>query len=377
MFLCNYMLEDVMTERHNRNTFAQSANNKINQIVSALTSNDHQVTLLSSGLVNNRSGRFYKRFKSRECGHLHYASIIDLPILNTVSSLLSMVALVASIRKTMKVDYIIFWNYKPEVAVAAYLCKKLFGIKIIVDYEDGYFSLNQLGFKSKIFNLAEKLVSRHVDGAILISKSLISRIHNKPYMILNGLTNKKVMDYSYHGVKSEKITLMYAGGLDYERGIDVLLEALKYTKQEFTLYITGQGPLADTLSGDCDPRVEYLGYLEYEETIRRMHEADILINPQRETIAFANASFPSKIFDYLATGNLIISSNVADMKAFAKQAFYIYENDNPQQLSACIDQSIRDIQHNSNDDKLTRIRQLKQEFLPENVGMKISATLLN
>ncbi|UJF34321.1 glycosyltransferase family protein [Paenibacillus hexagrammi] len=263
LYLCNYMLDDVLSVRNNQSTFAQAANNKINQIRSSLELNGHKVSLLSSGLVNNKSGKIYKGTKSKLDNDLYYVGIWDLPLLNIISSIVLMTVCISNIHKKEKIDYILFWNYKPEVALAALLCKIFLGVKIIVDYEDGYFSLPNIGRKRHIFNFVEKVVSKYVDGAILISRHLISRIRSKPYYILNGLTNQKVLAFKRSSSKSKThpITLMYAGGLDHERGIDVLIEALKYTDKNFVLKISGKGPLGKMLETGQDSRIQYLGFL--------------------------------------------------------------------------------------------------------------------
>ena len=376
LYLSNYMLDDVLAIRKNQNTFAQAANNKIDQVRKSFLENGHQVTLLSTGLVNNRTFKFYKWCKSKLNTDLYYASIFDFPLLNILSSIVSMLLIILKLHKQKKVDFIIFWNYKPEVALVAYICRWVLGIKIIVDYEDGYFSLHGLGRKRHVFNLIEKIVSKRIDGAILISKSLISRINKKPYFLLNGLTNEKVLNHKISLGETDEVTLMYAGGLDYERGIDVLIEALKYTRKQFVLKVSGKGPMSHLLCEETDKRIKYLGFLKYEETIKHMHQSHILINPQRETIAFAQASFPSKIFDYIATNSLIISSNIGDMRNFSNHAFYIYENDDPRELAARIDEAISDSNNNIIFEKRKKIKQIRDEFLPKNVGRRIVKTLM-
>ncbi|NEW07153.1 glycosyltransferase family 4 protein [Paenibacillus sp. SYP-B3998] len=376
VYLCNYMLDDVLALRKNQNTYAQAANNKINQIRTSLELNGHEVSILSNALMNNRSFKWFKGFNSKLDKNLFYISIFDFPLLNTLSSILFMCFRIFRMHRKKKIDYILFWNYKPEVALVAYICKWMLGIRIIVDYEDGYFTLQHIGRKRHIFNFVEKVVSKYVDGAILISEQLISRINDKPYVILNGLTNQKVLNYKGERKKSDVITLMYAGGLDYERGIDVLIQALTYTNQPFILKVSGKGPLSDMFEKEKDPRIQFLGFLDYEESIKQMYESDILINPQREKIEFAQASFPSKIFDYIATNSLIISSNIGNMRRFSNNSFYIYEEDDPKELAARIDEAIQDIQSNVITEKKLEISKIRDKFLPKNVGRDILQTLM-
>ena len=70
--------------------------------------------------------------------------------------------------------------------------------------------------------------------------------------------------------------------------------------------------------------IKYLGILdrgEYEKLIVNM---DILVNPHREDI---NDLFPSKIFDYISTGNIVVSSNCRDISLIQYKNLYIYKNE--------------------------------------------------
>lgn len=377
-YLCNYMLEDVMNKRRNSKTYAQAANNKIEQIAASLILSGHRLHILSSGLTNNRSAKWYKGFRSEIKPDLYYASIFDLPLINSLWSALSLIGLVRKLHKQQHVDAILFWNYKPEVALAALYCKLKYGIKMIVDYEDGYYALHHLGRKTKIFTMIEKFVSRYIDGAILISKHMEPRVKDKPCFVLPGITNQKLIRPREQSKKTnDPITLMYAGGLDYERGIDVLLDALKYTAEDFKLIITGKGPRSELLKNHLDPRIHFLGFLDYEEIVINLHQSDILVNPQREGIDFAKASFPSKIFDYIATGNVIVSSNVGDMRSFSNDAFYIYENDDPVNLSAAIDIAILDIKSKRCSERIMQIERLRDRYSPAAIGNQLTVTLFS
>ncbi|MFD0671316.1 glycosyltransferase [Cohnella sp. GCM10027633] len=380
LYLNNYMLADAIERRGNESTFSQAANNKIDQVKAAIETNGHRVRMLSSGLTNNRSFRWHRGFRSELNQDLHYAGIFDLPLLNIITSIASMCYRVFKLHRASKIDYLIFWNYKPEVAVVAYLCKLLLGIKIILDYEDGYFAMPGMKGKRKVINKIESFVKNKIDGAILVSPDLVPRVEPKPFYVFRGLANPAMLDHSLAAkrdkAKGDDIVLMYSGGLDHERGIDVLVEALKYTRESFSLVITGRGPLAKILNADADPRIRYLGYLDYESAKRHMREADILINTQRETIDFAFASFPSKIFDYLATDRLIVSSNVGNMRAFSEGAFYIYEKDDPKQLAAAIDKAIGEVADGRSEHKLALTRSLRDKLTPALVGKGLIAALM-
>jgi glycosyltransferase involved in cell wall biosynthesis len=54
-----------------------------------------------------------------------------------------------------------------------------------------------------------------------------------------------------------------------------------------------------------NPHITYLGMLPYEKTLELFERADLLVNPREEDL-YTRYSFPSKIFDYLASGKKIM-----------------------------------------------------------------------
>ena len=133
------MTDEIVHIRNNQNIYSQPANNKIAGITEALLENDCKVKILSSGLVNGKTGKLYKKIMDKALGiDVVYCSIVDFPFINTISSVFFTYQQIKKENKKNKIDNIIFYNYKPEVAWAAWLAKKRLHIPITVEYEDGY-----------------------------------------------------------------------------------------------------------------------------------------------------------------------------------------------------------------------------------------------
>jgi glycosyltransferase involved in cell wall biosynthesis len=156
----------------------------------------------------------------------------------------------------------------------------------------------------------------------------------------------------------------------------VVLDALNYTKEKFELCITGRGELEPLVSACRDSRVHYLGYLKYEEYQKALSETDVCVNAQLAKGEFGNASFPSKIYEYLSYGKLVISSDVADVGEALGQIAFLYRDDDPKALAECMDQVIRVTQ---NPEELSVYRDKIREFVEENsmerVAQKVNCML--
>lgn len=374
VYICNYMMDDIIKVRKNKKIYSQAANNKINGIVSCLEKNNCKVDIVSNGLVNNKTFKYYDSFKSNVNNKVIYAGIIDIPIINIVSSIISILNIISLLNKKQKIDYIIFYNYRPETALSAYILKKLYKIPIVVDYEDGYFNLNEIScFKKKIINYIEKLVSNNIDGAILVTSMLKDRVNCKSY-VLRGLTNEYIFKKSNKKEANKVPTIMYSGGLERVRGIEVLLKSLEYTDSKFQLIISGKGEYEDKIRKCNDKRLKFLGYIDYEIVVKEMINSDILINCQLENDSFGNASFPSKLFEYASTNNLIISSEVSDVKEFMGNTIDLYDSDNPVDLAKTIDKLLAKLED------INFIKEKKQkvyDFAIKNTPRYIGEELVN
>ena len=293
VYLNNFMSPDIIKKRNNPNMYSQPANNKITGILDALLSVNASITVISNGLVNSKTRKLYKKVKEQYHGvDIVYAAIRDYPLINTLSSIKNVYKEIKKIHKQKKIDNIIFYNYKPEVAWAAYLAKKRLKIPITVEFEDGYSNIKDLGrFKSLIFRLTENVVSKYIDSAILVNSLLETKV-NVPSTVVRGVVSEEFYEVckNYKKERNDLFTILYSGGLDKSRGIDVLIKALNYIPYDLKLIITGKGHIENK-----DSRIEFKGFLPYAEMKTMMMKADLLIQCQLVKDSFQNVSFPSKI----------------------------------------------------------------------------------
>lgn len=361
------MTEKVVMCRKNKNIYSQSANNKIAGITEALIENNCEVKILSSGLVNGKSGRFYNKLNDM-LGNVEiiYCPIIDLPLINTVSSIIFTYIQIKREHKQKKIDNIIFYNYKPEVAWAAWLAKKRFHIPITVEYEDGYAHVNEIrGLKARIFNYTEDKIGKSVDSAILVN-SYLKKYYTVPNVVVRGIVNKEFYQKCKisEKTKNDKFTILYSGGHDEERGVGVLLESLKYNDIDCKVIVSGKGNIRSN-----DSRLDFKGFISYEEVQKLLMQSDVLVQCQLSKNKFANSSFPSKLFEYIATGNMIVSSDIDEVKAFAGDAFVYYEDDDPKKLA----ETIKVLYRNKELSKeiKNKLEVLCKENMPKTVGKSI------
>ncbi len=104
--------------------------------------------------------------------------------------------------------------------------------------------------------------------------------------------------------------LMFVGRLTEEKGIRPLLEAWRRDRPEgLTLDVVGEGPLEHLLPAD-DPTVEFHGWLDQGEVLKRMLDARGLVFPSQWFEVF-----PLTLLEGMASGLPILSTKLGSMVA--------------------------------------------------------------
>ena len=366
VYINNYMSDKVIEQRNNKNIYSQPGNNKVKGMINALLTTDSKVTVLSSGLVNNKTFKKFRKCYDKVNGcDVTYCKIIDAPFINTLSSIHYIYREIVKLNDIEKIDNIIFYNYKPEAAYAAYLAKKRLNIPITVEYEDGYSDVKEISkLKTFIFKHTEKKISKHIDSAILVNSKLKEK-HKVPSVVVRGVVDNDFYNEckKYKKTRNKKFTILYSGGLDKSRGINVLIESLKYIDEDIKLIITGKGKLDVT-----DKRIDFKGFVDYNDMKKLMMQADLLVQCQLVNDSFSTSSFPSKLFEYIATNNFILSSKVSDIEVFAKDSIFYYDNDDPKDMANKIKEIYKLWKTKKENNKLDK---LCKSNMPESIGKEV------
>ena len=359
LYVTNYYLKDVIEQRHSEPYISQAGQNKGKYIMDMLETGGNEVIVWSNAWTSSRSFRFYRGFQSKEKENVYYSDIFGAPGLNAYTCYFSSRRFLKKLVKQKKIDAIVFYNMRLENSKLALYAKKHFHIPIVLQYEDGLTNDAHIkGLKRFVFSNMEKKVLKELDGAFLVNSKIKVPC---PSVVIRGAIREEQKEAEQKKNKVPK--LLFSSTLDKQRGIEVLLEALKDTTAEFELTITGRGEAEEKIKNTKDARIRFLGYLDYETYKKELREADICLNVQLAHHEFGNFSFPSKIFEYLSAGKLVISSDVADAKEALGDTLIIYEKDDPRQLAAAIDNAITIV---NDEEKLQSYRKKIAQVVGEN-----------
>lgn len=124
---------------------------------------------------------------------------------------------------------------------------------------------------------------------------------------------------------SPTVALLYAGSFGMKDGLPVLLDAFDMLAEKYEnvrLVLTGRGDKeameifnARIETSPNKNRIEYKGYLDEKDYYSLVNDTDIPCMT-RVDHAYANAGFPFKLGEFLATGKPVIASRVSDVDRF-------------------------------------------------------------
>lgn len=209
------------------------------------------------------------------------------------------------------------WLFLPLIAKR----KRKRSIVIVADYSE---SVSYKSLSGKLYAKLQLWSMRRFDTVIGLSENIKGKLRKKQkFVLMEGGIDEELYNAFVYKPHAEEtpITFMYSGLLNRVTGVNLLLDAMKQVKRrDIRLWISGKGELEEAVkaAAEEDDRMCYLGHLPYEDYLRKLQEADILVNPRDMSLPENQNNFPSKIMDYLAAGKAIVSTKFAGWERFGE-----------------------------------------------------------
>jgi glycosyltransferase involved in cell wall biosynthesis len=223
------------------------------------------------------------------------------------------------------------WENILFIVVARY-----YGYRIIFDIVEDYrFPDSYSSPRSKIKTVISLFFFRRLGilahGCIGISHHLVDLCRQMsngkiPVELISGSIDLDVFRRLSVATNNTQEFIFYYGGNFAEKdGIDLMIRAFELVASRNSLVklvLTGEGDdrhmrtlfqLIET--SPAKPQIEYLGFLNREQYLTQLASADVLLM-LRINSPFANAGFPFKLGEYLASGKPVIASKVGDVEKY-------------------------------------------------------------
>lgn len=191
-------------------------------------------------------------------------------------------------------------------------------IVLIVPDLPQYMDMNMSALKKVLKKIDWISIKRHmkkVDKYILYSKHMADflGLAEGSWNVMEGSYDASLMADDGITPNEEKTSIMYSGVLDLRYGIKELLDAFSELPENYELWLTGNGNAVELINERAknDSRIKYFGYLPTRlDLLNKQREASMLIStrdPSEEASAYC---FPSKIFEYMVSGNPVLSTKI-------------------------------------------------------------------
>lgn len=183
--------------------------------------------------------------------------------------------------------------------------------------------------------LTKKYVTE-CDGLIVLNKQAAEKYApTVPYIVMEGGfdVSKKNNIIPYDKRKKD---IIYTGSLLEYNGVFNLIKAMKFIKDSnVRLRIYGKGDLAGVIKEETKnmTNVYFGGFLDKEKLFEIQRNSYILVNPRNIQEEIGQVCFPSKIFEYLASGTVVLSTELSGLEEYFPYLYHIPSN-TPEQLAS-------------------------------------------
>jgi glycosyltransferase involved in cell wall biosynthesis len=254
----------------------------------------------------------------------------------------------AIIKKSKKNDAIILYLSSPFFVLLYFTLSRFFSLSLIQEKSEYPFVLQKKSFIGKMYGrLYTSCMYKMFDAIIVMTKPL------EAYFLIKKRKKAKIIhipmtvESSRFNIKPTKLPhlgdyIAYCGYLGGNKdGVPILVDSFKLVSdkhKDVKLIIIGDSPgtsdleqLKETVKSlNLQDRVLFTGRISRDEIPRYLCNASILALA-RPTSLQSEGGFPTKLGEYLSTGNPVVVTKVGEIPAYLKDGYdaFLSEPDSP------------------------------------------------
>lgn len=278
----------------------------VEKVATILSSRGHQIIILTTEYGENQNKMIQKNLYRHDVRVFEYENYQRLFVIPTISAIRQIAKIIENI------DVLYFNNAFPLNEVIVLLLKRgnNQNIKVISGYHGLFPQLGNM-MTRLYYRIVNKSISKKFDAFHVLNAEDQSRLQSWHYRNIYNFPNGVDTVRYIPGQKKNIFTVMFAGRIVYQKGIDILAEVIRKInnsqEKNLNFRIFGAGPLAYIVE-DLEKKfsnVMYSSYVDEEDLIEAFKSAHVFVSPSRfETFLLTSLEAQS-------SGTPVIASDIA------------------------------------------------------------------
>ena len=296
--------------------------NNCNVSVICMKTTESTQMIYNNQISGNHDGVFYKYAG----GKTVISSNVFRRRIDDLNGLLMTCKDLITEKKSDQTNVIIFYSFSSSRALALFLITRLKGILFLIEEsEHPLVYAKEMSLPERYF--FNKFYYRLFDGMLLMTKRLIRYFVEEKGMKIPYLHVPMTVDLNRFNIEKKKEKLKYiayCGVLNNKKdGVDILIEAFALLAKDFPdidLLLIGDAAslnehelyIKKVKQNQIVERVIFTGHKSKDAIPELLLNAAILVLARPESIQ-SEGGFPTKLGEYLATGNPVVVTKVGEI----------------------------------------------------------------
>jgi glycosyltransferase involved in cell wall biosynthesis len=240
-----------------------------------------------------------------------------------------------------------------------YLVSKIKRIPLVYDSHEYFCGVPELennAFARNVWLKIEKWIFPKLKHIFTVNDSIAELYHNQYKVELKVVRNVPLRQENINTKsrqelmlpEGKKILLLQGAGINVDRGVEELIEAMQWVDNA-VLLIIGGGDVYALLQQKAEllklsDKIQFIKKLPYAELMQYTANADIGLTLDKDSNLNYRFSLPNKLFDYIHAGIAVLSSDLIEIRKIIEQYEIgeIIKDHQPETIAAHINKLLTD-----------------------------------